>query len=160
MAVTTTGLVPRTHAREGGFVVFQIGMTIRRPHRVDRWLPVARAMLRMLAELDAARDAAARDEGEDPGFLGAEMLVGSRGPWVVQYWATAEQLHGYARDREAGHLPAWREFNRAARTSPGAVGIWHETLCVPDGGAETFYGQGACVGLGRVTGTRPLRRAG
>ena len=84
------------------------------------------------------------------------MLVGPRGPWVVQYWATSEQLHGYARDREAGHLPAWREFNRAARTSPGAVGIWHETYVV--GRAESIYVGMPPTGLAKATSLVPVGR--
>jgi hypothetical protein len=37
---------------EGDFVVFLIGMRINKPWKVHRWLPVYRAMGRMLAELE------------------------------------------------------------------------------------------------------------
>ena len=40
---------------EGDFVVFLIGMRINRPLRVDRWMPVAAAMPRMLKELDGVK---------------------------------------------------------------------------------------------------------
>lgn len=39
---------------EGEIVVFLIGMRINRLWKVHKWLPVARAMPRMLAELAAA----------------------------------------------------------------------------------------------------------
>jgi len=58
------------------------------------------------------------------------------------------------------HLPAWRAFNAAARRSPGAVGIWHETYAVPPGAVETIYGNGSKVGLGAITGTVPVMRRG
>lgn len=151
---------PVTHAHEGGVVVFNIGMTLRQPWRVDLWGTVGVAMRRMLVELTANREAAARGEAEDLGLLGAEMLLGPRGPWVVQYWRSVEDLYAYARNRDAEHLPAWRAFNLAARRRPGAVGIWHETFVVPAGGVETFYGNGAEIGLAAATGTVPAHRRG
>lgn len=150
----------RTHAHEDGIVVFHIGMTVAKPHRPDLWGPVVLAMPRMIAELSRNRAEAARGETEDLGFLGAITLMGAKGPWVVQYWRSVEQLYAYAADRTKAHLPAWRAFNTVARKHPGAVGIWHETYVVPPGGIETLYGNGAQVGLGAVTGTVPVERRG
>ncbi|WP_253919516.1 DUF4188 domain-containing protein [Dietzia psychralcaliphila] len=152
--------MPVTHARDGGLVVFHIGMTIHRPFRPDLWLPVFRAMPTMLAELGRNRAAADRGEAEDLGFLGAQTLFGARGPWVVQYWNSVDQLYAYARDTGRAHMPAWRDFNATARKNPGAVGIWHETYVVEEGGVETFYGNGARAGLATATGTIPLGRRG
>ncbi len=149
-----------THAHEGGVTVFNIGMTIHRPHRVDLWWPVFAAMPRMLAELGRNKAAAERGEAEDLGFLGAHTLMGGTGPWVVQYWRSTEHLYAYAADRDAEHLPAWRRFNQIARAHPGAVGIWHETFDVPAGHIETFYGNGALVGLGSAAGAVPVERRG
>lgn len=149
-----------THAHEGGLVVFHIGMTIRKPHRPDLWLPVFAAMPPMLAELHRNRDQAARGQADDLGFLGAQTLLGAKGPWVVQYWQSVEQLYAYASMSERAHVPAWRAFNKAARKHPDGVGIWHETYVVPPGGAETFYGNGASVGLGAATGLMPAAHRG
>src|SRR5699024_6779293 len=149
-----------THAHTGGLAVFHIGMTIHRPLRVDLWWPVFTAMPRMLAELERNKTAAERGEAEDMGFLGAHTLIGASGPWVVQYWRSTDHLIDYARNRDAVHLPAWRRFNQVARAHPGAVGIWHETFDVPAGHCETFYGNGALVGLGVATGTVPVERRG
>ncbi|WP_299519626.1 DUF4188 domain-containing protein, partial [uncultured Serinicoccus sp.] len=54
---------PQTHAHDGELVVFHIGMTIRKAHRPDLWLPVVRAMPRMLTELARNTEAAARGGG-------------------------------------------------------------------------------------------------
>lgn len=156
----TTDHAPATHAHESGVVVFLIGMTIRRPLRVDLWGPVAAAMPRMLAELGRNRAAADRGEAPDLGFLGADTTLGAHGPLVVQYWRTPEHLQAYAHNTSAAHLPAWRAFNRAVHTHPGAVGIWHETYIADADSIETFYGNGARVGLGKATGTIPLQRRG
>ena len=150
-----------THAETGGLVVFHIGMTIRKPLRPDLWGPVAMAMPRMLAELFKNR--AAHDRGEteeDLGFLHAETLLGAKGPWVVQYWKSVEHLYAYSRMASKQHLPAWKAFNEAARKHPGAVGIWHETYEVPAGGIESFYGNGAQVGLSKAVGGVPLTARG
>lgn len=149
-----------THAHDGGLVVFRIGMTVQRPLRPDLWGPVVIAMPRMIRELERNRDAAARGEEDDLGFLGAEYALGTHGPEVTQFWRTTAQLYAYAHMADRTHLPAWREFNARARTAPGAVGIWHETYAVPAAGIETLYGNGAVVGLGALTGTVPVLRRG
>ena len=149
-----------THAYEGDLVVFNIGMTIRKPHRPDLWWPVAAAMPPMLKELYENKAAAERGEAEHLGFLGAETLVSAKGPWVVQYWSNVDALYAYAHMRDREHLPAWRAFNKAARAHPGAVGIWHETYVIPAGGVESVYANGAEIGLGKALGTVPVARRG
>jgi hypothetical protein len=88
---------------EGALVVFLIGMRVNKPWKVHKWWPVAQAMPRMLAELQARPEL---------GMLGGEMWFG-RTTILVQYWRTLEQLLAYAKDRNAMHLPAWRAFNRS-----------------------------------------------
>ncbi len=124
-------------------VVFLIGMRINHFHRIGKWLPVARAMPRMLAELRA--DPAA-------GFLGAELLRGGlRTLMVLQYWRDFDSLEKYARATDREHWPAWVAFNRAVG-SDGTVGIFHETYAVPRGGSETIYVNMPEFGLGKVSG--------
>ena len=117
-----------TAVLEGDFVVFLIGMRINRPLSVHKWLPVARAMPRMLQELHRRPEL---------GLLHAESWIG-RTFLVLQYWRSLEQLLAYAKDRDAAHLPAWRAFNRAVG-SDGSVGIWHETYVVRAGAYENIY---------------------
>ena len=149
-----------THDPVDGLVVFHIGMTISKPWRPDLWGPVFAAMPKMLTELHRNRAAAERGEAEDLGFLGAATLFGAKGPWVVQYWRSIEHLYAYARMTSREHLPAWRAFNTTARRHPGAVGIWHETYAVPPESIETFYGNGAELGLARAVGSAPLTSRG
>ena len=135
-----------TAAHEGPVVVFVIGMRINRLWRIDKWLPVARAMGPMIAEL--ARD-------PDSGFLGTEYaLAGLRTVLLIQYWRDFDALEGYARARDRRHWPAWTAFNRAVGTD-GTVGIFHETYAVPAGGHETVYVNMPEFGLGKVAGTVP-----
>lgn len=127
-------------------VVFIIGMRINQFHKIGKWLPVARAMPRMIAELEA-----------DPasGFLGAESLLRSpRMPVFVQYWKSFDHLERYARARDREHWPAWVEFNKKIGTD-GTVGIFHETYVVPAGGQETVYANMPGFGVGKVAGLVP-----
>ncbi len=124
---------------EGDFVVFLIGMRINSPWKVHRWLPLTRAMPRMLAELQAEP---AR------GLLGGEMWFG-RTTILVQYWRSLEQLFTYAKDKDAVHLPAWRDFNRRIAAT-GDVGVWHETYRVLPGHYENVYVNMPPFGLGRA----------
>ena len=126
-------------------VVFLIGMRINRMWKFHKWLPVARAMPRMLRELSASRDS---------GFLGFHQWFGN--PTIaVQYWRSFDDLERYARDPGARHLPAWRAFNQKVRGS-GDVGIWHETYRVRAGEYEAIYGNMPRVGLARVAEHLPL----
>ena len=134
-----------THTHEGDLTVFLIGMRINRPWRPDAWFPVLAAMGPMLAEL-------ARDPGS--GLLGYRMTLGWRGPVLVQYWRTVEDVYRYATDSGSLHRPAWSAFNRRARRVPGAVGIWHETYEVAR--AESVYVDLPVQGLAAATGARPV----
>ncbi|MFC3831985.1 MULTISPECIES: DUF4188 domain-containing protein [Deinococcus] len=122
---------------EGSFVVFMIGARINQPWNVPAWLPVVRAMPRMLSELQ---------RHPELGLLGGQ----GHGTTLIQYWRSAEHLQAYAQARDREHLPAWRAFYRAARRSPSAVGIWHETYHVEAGAYETVYYAMPPFGLGRV----------
>jgi hypothetical protein len=114
----------RRAAIEGDFVVFLIGMRMNRPWNVHRWLPVYRAMGRMLRELSPAQ-----------GLLRWERGV-LHGPMVVQYWRSRADLDRFAHGEL--HTPAWREFNRHVRAR-GDVGVWHETYEVRAGAYESTY---------------------
>lgn len=124
---------------DGSFVVFMIGMRVNKPLLVNRWLPVATAMPRMIRELYRQPEL---------GFIHAEAWFG-RTTIMVQYWRTIEQLLAYARNKDAAHLPAWRAFNQAVGTD-GAVGLWHETYVATPGSYENIYVNMPPFGLGRA----------
>ncbi len=125
-----------------GTVVFLIGMRVNRWHKPWKWLPVAAAMPRMLAEL-----------GRRPelGLLSARQFFGGRTVMVVQYWRSFEDLNRYARDQSLTHLPAWRAFNRRIGGN-GDVGVFHETYVLGAGGGESVYVNMPAFGLGAATG--------
>ncbi|WP_426561516.1 DUF4188 domain-containing protein [Angustibacter sp. McL0619] len=136
-----------TDSHDDAVVVFLIGMTVNQWWRLDKWWPVFTAMPRMLAEL--SKDPAS-------GLLGFRLLLGSRGPTVVQYWSDTESLLAYAHDTDLEHRKAWRAFNQRSRTAAGAVGIWHETYAVPAGGHETIYSNTPAMGLLAATSAAPV----
>lgn len=114
---------------EGDFVVFLIGIRINAVWKLHKWIPVFRAMPRMLKELSTHNES---------GLLGFRSRWGGRNFEVIQYWRSFEKLHAYARNQDAEHLPAWADFNRLVADN-GSVGIWHETYLVQDGQYEAVY---------------------
>lgn len=134
-----------THEHTGDLTVFLIGMRINRLWRPDAWGPVAAAMGPMLTEL--SRD-------PESGFLGYRMLLGWRGPTLIQYWRSTEDVYRYASASDARHRPAWTAFNQRARKSPGVVGIWHETFQIAK--AESMYVDLPLMGLAAATTALPV----
>jgi len=124
---------------EGDFVVFLIGMRINQVWKIHKWLPVIFAMLRMLKELYAH---------PEMGFLSHEIGFG-RTLTLIQYWRSTDQLLAYAKNRDAEHLPAWKDFYKKIGTG-GTVGIWHETYSINAGSYETVYVNMPPFGLGKA----------
>ena len=129
----------RSAQLDGEFAIFLIGMRINRFWKIHQWLPVARAMSRMIQELRAQPDS---------GLLGYEMWFG-RTTLMLQYWRSSEQLLAYAKNRDAAHLPAWKAFNQAVGSN-GDVGIWHETYLAKPGSYENIYVNMPAFGLGKA----------
>jgi Domain of unknown function (DUF4188) len=131
--------VRHTAKIEGDFVVFLIGARLAKPWLFWKIIPVARAMIAMVKELEAHPEL---------GFLGQEQWPGRTGI-QVQYWRSRDHLMAYARNRDNVHLPAWRRFNQI--TSKGnAVGIWHETYLVRANEYECIYGNMPLFGLAKA----------
>ena len=128
-----------TAVTDEGIVVFLIGMRINNVLAFHKWVPVFMAMGRMLPELY---------KNPQLGFKSYQMWF-SRTLILVQYWESAEKLLEYAKATDSEHLPAWKAFNKAARSS-NAVGIWHETYVVPKGGVENMYVNMPTFGFGKV----------
>jgi len=149
-----------TDGHDGPLAVFLIGMCVNAPWRVDAWLPAFLAMPKMLAELHQEKAAAAAGTGPDNGFLDHRVLLGSGGPTVVQYWRSVDHIYRYASSADHAHRPAWAAFNAKARATRGAVGVWHETFAVPEGGHETMYVDMPSVGLAQATSRVPVSRRG
>ncbi|MGW3358644.1 DUF4188 domain-containing protein [Streptomyces bungoensis] len=141
-----------TAEHEEGIVVFLIGMRVNSFRAVRSWLPVARAMGPMIAELAQDRDS---------GLLGYKALrAGLREAYLVQYWESKEKLLAYASAPDRSHRPAWAAFNRRLREGRGKVGFWHETYVVPAGSHESIYTNMPAYGLAAATGVVPVARRG
>jgi hypothetical protein len=128
-------------------VVFLIGMRVNRWWKVRQWLRTALAMPRMLRELA---------QHPELGMLGGESWFG-RTTILVSYWKSVDHLFGYAKLRNAEHLPAWRAFNKHIGQN-GDVGIWHETYIVQRGAYENIYVNMPAFGLGKASGMRAAFR--
>lgn len=130
---------------EGPFVIFIIGVRINKWLAIHQWLPVMQSMGPMLKELYA---------NPELGFLDAAYFISGRGPSIVQYWRSYDQLEHYARGG-ANHLQAWQDFNRKARVGE-AVGIYHETYMVEAGASESIYVNMPPFGLGKAGTLKPV----
>jgi fumigallin biosynthesis monooxygenase-like protein len=147
MAKVTAGRM--TSHVDGDFVVFLIGMRVNKLWKLHKWIPVAAAMGPMLRLLSKERDR---------GLMSFTSWVGPRGPLIVQYWRSVEQLEAFARDQSLPHRKAWQRFNQAVGDS-GDVGIWHETFEVRDGHYEVLYGNMPQVGFATAGDYLPMRNS-
>ena len=68
---------------------------------------------------------------------------------LIQYWRSMDHLMDYAKNKDAEHLPAWKEFNQKIGKD-GAVGIWHETYAASNGTYENIYAHMPPFGLGKA----------
>ena len=123
------------------FVVFIIGMRINRFFAFRKWVPTARAMGPMIRELY---------QHLEKGFLGHELFMYWRGPMLLQYWRSFEDLERFARNPDDPHLPAWRRFNQTIG-GDGSVGIFHETYLVERANYEAIYSNMPLFGLAKAT---------
>ena len=130
---------------DGDFVVFRIGMWVHKLWKVRKWLPIFKAMPKMLDELESKPDS---------GLLAYDTNLGIRNHEFVQYWESFDKLHGYALDSHARHAPAMGWTNQIIRESD-AVGIWHETYLIHEGEYETIYHNMPRTGLGKTGELHP-----
>ena len=135
---------------EGNFVVFIIGMRINKAWKVHKWLPVARAMGPMIAELS---------KHPDKGMLGVRFAWAGRTITLIQYWRSFEHLEQFARNADDPHLAAWRRFNAAVGTA-GDVGIYHETFKVDANQYECVYNNMPVLGLAAAGQHVPVAQRG
>jgi hypothetical protein len=102
-----------------GEVRFVIGM---------RWGALWRLAHRPWVALAFARMLRTHPEA---GLRTTRLSVRPAGPVVVQTWRSADDLHRWARDRQAPHAGAWRRF-RGEEGRTADWGVWHDVR-LPDG---------------------------
>lgn len=145
-----------TDSHDDELVVFLLGMTVRKPWRLDQLGFATYAMARMQAELIKNRNADA-----SIGYLGGYNAMALHGPTVVQYWRSFDDLEHYARADDRRHRPAWLKMYRLAHDAKSVgMGLWHETYSVPAGAHETIYGNMRPIGLAKAVGAQPMERRG
>lgn len=137
-------------AEHAGLVLFHIGIRINQLRKPRDWVPVLLWMPRMLRELYARPEL---------GMLSAEVYNSGRTFLVVQYWRDFDSLKNWAGAHDHRHLPAWRAFNRAARTTE-AAGVFHETFVIGAQNSETVYVDMPVMGMARATRHVPIARRG
>jgi hypothetical protein len=128
---------------DGDFAVFLIGMRLNRPWRVDRWGPLALAMVRMLGDLR---------KGSEPGFLGAVLGL----PVSVVYWRSYEELEAWALKPRGSHARAMAAFAQSGVEGRGDIGFWHETYLVRQGDYDAVYSGMPPFGLGAASRLVPV----
>jgi hypothetical protein len=111
-------------------VLFLIGMRFNNPLAMRKWLPVALAVPRMLAEPTKKPDSGLLFYRS--GYISGRVIL------VQQYWESFDKLAASANDRSGQHFPAWGASYRAIGTD-GSVAIWHETYVVEPGKSECMY---------------------
>jgi hypothetical protein len=128
------------------FIVFIVGFRINKYWKIHKWMPVLRAFKRMLKELE---------NNPGKGCMGYEYWSG-RGRTCIQYWKSYQQLLDYARDKSAGHFPAWFDFNSGVSRG-GDVGLWHEVYFAKPGTFKAVYRNMPPYGLGKATQLTPSK---
>ena len=112
---------------DGDFVVFLIGMRVNKWWLPHKWVPVSRAMFRMLKELE-------NSASEDTGFLGVERA----GSVFIQYWRSFDHLETYARAGDHEHWPAWARFNALLGKTRGMSGSGMKPISSKQDLTKTF----------------------
>ncbi|MGH3681916.1 MAG: monooxygenase family protein [Natronosporangium sp.] len=133
------------------FVLFLIGMRVHRLWKVNRWLPVYRAMAKLMHQL-----------GEDRqlGLLGSHGTRHGRDIFLVQCWESEDKLMEFSRAPD--HRGYWKWYNTALNHGRD-VGLWHETYRISAGSYDGCYlnmpvhGLADAVGSARLTHTHGRR---
>ncbi|HEX3792276.1 MAG TPA: DUF4188 domain-containing protein [Pseudonocardiaceae bacterium] len=127
---------PESSGEDADVVLFLIGMRVNKLWRLDQYLWIGLAMVRMLAYLAKHPEA---------GMIRAHNWFG-RTTMQVGYWRSLADLVAFAAEESQPHQPAWRRYYRTASRS-GAVGVWHETYLIRAGQVESIYANMPRFGL-------------
>jgi hypothetical protein len=107
------------------------GLRANRWARVWSWLPLVRALRRMLAEAEA--------KPAESGLLWAHQWRDGRVFTVLSYWRDMEAAMGWAQDKRFRHARDWRRYNRGRVGDSGDVGLWHEVVAIDPERLHTIY---------------------
>lgn len=142
---------PQTTDSDDEIVLFLVGMTFNKPWRVRAWWPVFTAMPKMLRALLS---------DPESGLLASRLTFGRRGPTVIQYWRSMEDLDRFARGKGTEHTKAWSAYMKSAASKGSDVGLWHETYRTTPGLRENLYVATGPLGFSEaVPGLHPVEPA-
>lgn len=130
-------------SNERDVVLFLVGM---RFNGVRGLVNAVRTFFRMPAMIEEIL------KNPELGCLGMQTYFSLRGPVVVQYWRSFDDLERYARSDEFQHRGAWGWYNGLGRAATGG-GVWHETYRVPAGAYEGIAVNMPRIGLGAALGS-------
>jgi hypothetical protein len=114
-----------------GTALVLFGLRVNRWGRVLSWLPLVRALRRMIAEAGARPEAS--------GLLWARQWRDGRVFTVLSYWRDFESAMAWAQDGRFVHRGVWRKYNRGRVGDSGDVGLWHEVVTIDPDRLHTIY---------------------
>jgi hypothetical protein len=114
-----------------GTALVLFGLRVNRWGRVLSWLPLVRALRRMIAEAGARPEAS--------GLLWARQWRDGRVFTVLSYWRDFESAMAWAQDGRFVHRGTWRKYNRGGVGDSGDVGLWHEVVAIDPDRLHTIY---------------------
>ena len=137
---------------EGDFAVFITGMRINKYWKIHQWYPNFRDMRKILMSLFSNQ--------EEYGALCAHHAWTPRGPILIGYFRSVEQLEKFANDPNQPHAEVWARYFKRMKNN-GDVGVWHETFVVRSGEYEAAYVyMPSATGLAMGTKHVPIERRG
>jgi hypothetical protein len=114
-----------------GTTLVLFGLRVNRWGRVVSWLPLVRALRRMVAEAEA--------RPEESGLLWARQWRDGRVFTVLSYWRDYDRAMAWAQDGRFIHRGVWRKYNRGRVGDSGDVGLWHEVIAIDPERLHTIY---------------------
>jgi hypothetical protein len=114
-----------------GTTLVLFGLRVNRWGRFTSWLPLVRALRRMIAEAGA--------RPEESGLLWARQWRDGRVFTVLSYWRDYDSAMAWARDARFTHRGVWRKYNRGRVGDSGDVGLWHEVIAIDPERLHTIY---------------------
>ncbi len=114
-----------------GTTLVLFGLRVNRWGRLRSWLPLARALRRMVGE--------ARRRPDESGLLWAHQWRDGRVFTVLSYWRDYETAMAWAQDARFVHRSVWRKYNRGRVGDSGDVGLWHEVIEIDPDRLHTIY---------------------
>lgn len=114
-----------------GTTLVLFGLRVNRWTSAWSWLPLVRALRRMLVEAEASP--------ETSGLLWSSLWRDGRVFTVLSYWRDMDSAMGWAQDSRFEHVRVWQRYNRGRVGDSGDIGLWHEVIEIDPERLHTLY---------------------